>query len=188
MKVIILPGNGVTNIMNSNYYGWLYNTLRDQYNINCIATVMPDPYEAKRDIWIPYIKNTLQADEDSILIGHSSGAQAALRYTELYPVKGVILVAATYSDLNIEHERLSGYYPLNNETENLYDFKAMKRNCPQWYQFHSTDDCFIPMHEANRIATELDLKIPSEYKIFSDRNHFFQPPFPELIEVIRSFE
>ena len=49
-----------------------------------------------------------------VLVGHSSGAQASLRYAEQYPVHGVVLVAATYTDLGDAHERASGYYPQGN--------------------------------------------------------------------------
>jgi predicted alpha/beta hydrolase family esterase len=148
MKVIILPGNGCTNILKSNWYGWLQRTLKSE-NIECIAENMPDPYEAKRSVWIPFIHDVLKADEDTILVGHSSGAQAALRYAEQYKVKGIVLVASTFTDLGDAGERASGYYPLNKETENLYDFQAMRNNCPKWHQLHSDNDCFIPLHEVS---------------------------------------
>jgi predicted alpha/beta hydrolase family esterase len=155
MKVIILPGNGCTNILRSNWYGWLKTTLESQ-NIECVAENMPDPYGAKRNVWIPFIHDQLKADTDTILVGHSSGAQAALRYAEEYPVKGIILVSATYTDLGDSGERASGYYPQNSDTTNRYNFEAMRANCSHWKQFHSDDDCFIPLHEAERIRDGLD--------------------------------
>jgi len=147
---------------------------------------MPDPLHARRSVWIPFIRDILVADEESILVGHSSGAQAALRYTELYPVRGTILVSATYSDLNDPHERQSGYYPSGDNTNNLYDFESMRRNCPRWHQFHSTDDCFIPVEEAELIRQGLGLSA-SHFTLFHDRNHFFDPPVQEIVEVIKSF-
>ena len=143
---------------------------------------------ARRDIWVPHIRSLVLDqqeeqrncgdgnDDDTrppqiVLVGHSSGAQAALRYAELYPVHAVILVAATYSDLNDDHERASGYYPSeivkttttnnNDDTEtiilNPYDFDSMQHNCQFWYQFHSDDDPFIPLHEAHKIRDGLGL-------------------------------
>ena len=85
-----------------------------------------------------------------VLVGHSSGAQAALRYAELYAVHGIVLVSATYSDLGDAHERASGYYPqpqsatLGGGESNPYLFDKMKENCKNWHQFHSDDDPFIP--------------------------------------------
>ena len=149
-----------------------------------------DPMHARRDIWVPHIRSLVLAQQEEhrnrgddeegrcngppqiVLVGHSSGAQAALRYAERYPVHAVILVAATYSDLDDDHERASGYYPSeivktkmtkNNKEDtetiilNPYDFDSMQRNCPVWYQFHSDDDPFIPLHEAHKIRDGLGL-------------------------------
>ena len=185
VKVVILPGNGCSNIVKSNWYGWLQRTLTNE-NIECIAMNMPDPNQARRNIWIPFIHDTLKADSDTILVGHSSGAQAALKYTEKYSVRGVILVSSTFTDLGDTGERASGFYPLNGETENLYDFEAMRRNCPNWHQFHSDNDCFIPLAEAERIRQGLNLE-NSQYSVLPGRSHFFDPPFPELVEVVKRF-
>jgi predicted alpha/beta hydrolase family esterase len=116
-----------------------------------------------------------------ILVGHSSGAQAALRYTEIYPVHGVVLVAATFSDLGDAHERFSGYYPQGDS--NPYLFQDMVTNCKRehWYQFHSDDDPFIPLHEAERIRDGLGLS--NTYCMLPGRSHFFDY-FDELLDTI----
>lgn len=184
MRVIVLPGNGCSNVLHSNWYGWLKTMLRKE-GITCTVENMPDAMQARRSIWIPFIRDHLGANEDTILVGHSSGAQAALRYAEQYRVGGVVLVAATYSDLGDVGERASGYYPLNNDTENLYNFESMRVNCPRWFQFHSDDDCFIPLHEAERIRNNLRLS-ESEHMFLHGRSHFFEP-FDELLDIIRKF-
>ena len=40
---------------------------------------MPDPVTARRSIWLPFMKNELEVDSETIIIGHSSGACAAVR-------------------------------------------------------------------------------------------------------------
>ena len=60
---------------------------------------MPDPYEAKQTIWLPFMRDVLKADERSIIVGHSSGAEAAMRYAEENKVRGIVLVAACHTDL-----------------------------------------------------------------------------------------
>lgn len=188
--VIICPGNGCSNIHQSNWYGHLFQNLRE-LNIPCICEDFPDPYNARRDIWIPFIRKLAREkteDESNIvLVGHSSGAQAVLRYTEEYSCRAAVLVSATFTDLGDAGERASGYYPTLGPdgaiVANAYQFQIMKRNCPIFYQFHSDDDPFIPLHEAEQIRDGLGLH--ETYHELSGRSHFFEP-FPELLQVIQS--
>jgi len=196
--VIICPGNGCSNVRRSSWYGDLHGELTAR-NIPCICEDFPDPHRARREIWIPHIRKLAERGSDSgdgssdsssnvILVGHSSGAQAALRYAELYPIRAAILVAATYSDLGDAGERASGYYPQqrrddDRDISNPYDFESMKANCPEWHQFHSDDDPFIALHEAERIRDGLGIGDTDRYHMLPGRLHFFEP-FPELIEVL----
>ena len=45
-----------------------------------IASEFPDSDLAREAYWIPFLKETLQADAQTILVGHSSGAIAAMRF------------------------------------------------------------------------------------------------------------
>jgi pimeloyl-ACP methyl ester carboxylesterase len=123
-----------------------------------------------------------------VLVGHSSGSQAALRYAEKYAVDGIVLVSATYSDLGDAHECASGYYPQqrkNSKDEtNPYLFGEMKKNCPLWHQFHSDDDPFIPLCEAERIRDGLGLS--DTYHMLPGRSHFFDYS-PELLDAVLTF-
>jgi pimeloyl-ACP methyl ester carboxylesterase len=206
--VIICPGNGCNNIRQSNWYGQLYDQLT-QRDIPCVCDNFPDPLRARRDRWIPFIRSLAEKQQPQqlqstpasrgdehdnsniILVGHSSGSQAALRYAELYKVRACILVSATYSDLGDATERASGYYPQptsssssGGEESNPYQFDVMKANCPIWHQFHSDDDPFIPLREAERIRNGLGISSKdSTYHMLPGRSHFFDFS-PELLEVV----
>jgi len=186
-KVIIVPGNGCSSIKHSNWYGWLHNELSKINNIDSICENFPDPIHARRENWLPFINSFDNGEKDSesntILVGHSSGAQASLRYAETHNLRGVILVSATYSDLGDAHERASNYYPSEDGLSNLYDFEAMRRNCKYWKQFHSDNDPFIPLREAEQIRDGLGLK-ESEYCVLPRRSHFFDYPFPEVLQAV----
>jgi uncharacterized protein len=189
--VIICPGNGCTDIRSSNWYGEVHSFLEEK-GIKSICENFPDPLRARRNRWVPFIRALAEkhapGKEDSIvLVGHSSGAQAALRYSELYPLHGCVLVSATYSDLGDTLERASGYYPGSGKDGNVsnpYQFSTMKSNCKHWYQLHSDDDPFIPVHEAHAIATGLNLN-EIQFRILPRRSHFFEFQ-PEILEVILS--
>lgn len=196
--VIICPGNGCTDIRNSNWYGQLHDILTER-DIPCICENFPDPIHARRDRWVPHIRSLVEtrnlSNDEVVLIGHSSGAQATLRYAELYPVYACVLVSATYSDLGDAHERASGYYPLSvssstgtkKEETNPYKFDLMRENCQYWYQFHSNDDPFIPLYEAEKIKDGLGLTSVDEktYQMIPGQSHFFEFS-PKILECLLS--
>ena len=186
--VIICPGNGCYDIRSSNWYGELFNELSNK-GISCVCENFPDPLHARRELWVPHMRSLAEQhgkpSSNVVLVGHSSGAQAALRYAELYPLHACVLVSATYSDLGIAHERASGYYPQrsqeSDEEINPYDFTRMKMNCRQWHQFHSDDDPFIPVYEAQKIRNGLGLT--DNFYLLSGRSHFFEFQ-QELLEIV----
>jgi len=188
--VVICPGNGCSDIRTSNWYGRLFRELT-QRDIRCVCENFPDPLHARRDRWVPHIRSLATTSESSnvVLVGHSSGAQAALRYSEMYPLHACVLVSATYSDLGDAHERASGYYPQTNnngeQETNPYEFAAMKENCKLWHQFHSDDDPFIPLHEAKAIQKGLGLIEHENFHLLPGRSHFFEYQ-PELLDCVRS--
>jgi pimeloyl-ACP methyl ester carboxylesterase len=121
------------------------------------------------------------ADEETIIIGHSSGAVAAMRYAETHKLLGSVLVGACYTDLGYESEKVSGYY------DAPWQWDVIKKN-QQWIiQFASSDDPFIPIEEARYIHEHLN----TDYHEYTDAAHFGhgdQPKyeFPELVESIRA--
>jgi len=36
-----------------------------------------DPKEAKESVWLPYLRDVMKCGEDTVVIGHSSGANQA---------------------------------------------------------------------------------------------------------------
>jgi uncharacterized protein len=185
-RVVVIPGNGCYDIMNSNWYGWLHEVLRERHDIQeVICENMPDPDRARATIWLPFMKDVLKIDKSTIAIGHSSGAVALMRFAELHQVGAIILVSACWSDLGIKSERLSGYYP-HSDGSNPWRFDLMRTNCLIWHQFHSDDDPFISVDEAERVKEGLELRSSVDYHFLENRSHFFDYPFPELVSVVET--
>jgi len=103
MKAMILPGNGNTPI-EENWYPYVKREL-EKLDVEVILTEMPDPELARRKYWLPFIEEKTNGTEDVILVGHSSGAIAILKYLETHKVHGAILVGVYYTDLNMEEEK-----------------------------------------------------------------------------------
>ena len=152
-RVIIVPGNGCTPVQQSNWYSYLENRLSQSGLFSAVILKdMPDPIEAKEHIWIPYIIDVLGADQNTILIGHSSGAVAAMRLLEKQKLFGCVLVSACHTDLGCESERISNYY------SRPWEWNLIRSNSSNFLlQYHSIDDPFIPPSEADHVARMLQL-------------------------------
>jgi predicted alpha/beta hydrolase family esterase len=176
--VIILPGNGGTDIHHDHWYAGVAQQLRSRGYVVTLEN-MPDAVLARRTIWLPHIKNNLHADENTIIIGHSSGGVAALRYLETEKLLGVVVIGVNHTDLGFDEEKQSGYYA------DPWQWKKIRENSKWIVQFCSTDDPYIPIAEPRFIHE----KLQSEYHEYTNRGHFGSDKmsenfFPEIVTVI----
>jgi predicted alpha/beta hydrolase family esterase len=178
-KIIIVPGNGNSHIESDNWYAWVRDELvKRRYEV--VAEDMPDPEFAHANVWLPHIENNLLADENTIIIGHSSGGVAALRYLESHKLRGAIIIGTNYTDLGEPTEKESGYYDAQ------WQWDKIKANAGWIVQFISSDDPYIPANETQLIHDMLG----TELHTMSDRGHFMTDhnpvnnTFPELLDVI----
>jgi hypothetical protein len=172
IKIIFLPGNGGDGNTSYGWFPYLKNELKEMGYI-VISPIFPDGVLARKDYWLPYL-DTFLPDENTILIGHSSGAVAIMRYTENHKILGSVLVAPCYTDLNLDSEKISGYY------DNDWNWESIKNNQKWIIQFSSINDPFIPIEEAKYIHNKLNT-------IYYELNegHFMSDKFIELIEVMK---
>lgn len=177
-RVIILHGNyGGTG--QDAWIPWVKSEL-ERAGLEVIAPTMPDNHEAKMSVWLPYLENVLRPDAETILIGWSSGAVAAMRYAEKHRVLGSVLVSAYHTDLGDALEKLGGW------CEAPWDWEAIRGNQGWIVQFASTDDPMIPVDEPRMIRDCLQ----TDYAEIADGQHFGypdpMPTFPLLVERILS--
>ena len=144
-----------------------------------IAETFPDNDLARQSHWLPFIEKKLQGDSRAVLIGHSSGAIAAMRYAEKHRILGSVLVAGYHTHLGIAKEKESGYF------DQPWDWEAIKKNQRWILQFASTDDPWIPIVEPRFIHEKLN----TEYFESDCMGHFggdyHKPSFPELFEALK---
>lgn len=143
--------------------------------LEVVNRTFPDNVRARAAIWLPFLTE-LGADAHTVLIGHSSGAVAALRYAETHRVLGSVLVGVCHTDLGDAGERASGYYRAP------WRWNDIRRH-QQWIGiFQSADDPCIPVAEARFVAAQLRCS----YFESTGRGHFVdRAPFPELVQFVR---
>lgn len=169
IKIVIIHGNGGST-ENSCWIPWLKAELEKQ-GFPVIAPTMPDNFYAKASVWLPYMETELQCNDKTIVIGHSSGAVAAMRYAETHQLRASVLIGASYTDLGVEYERISGYFTTP------WHWNKIKAN-QQWImQFASSDDPYIPITQARHIHKNLTTK----YHEYSDQGHFLEDTLPNKL-------
>ena len=177
VKVILMHGNGGC----SPHDYWFPYVKREleKLDITVIARQFPDAILARDYYWLPFLQDELQADQNTILIGHSSGAVAAMRFAETNKILGTVLVATMHTDLGMETETISGYY------SKPWNWQDIKNNQSWIVQFASTDDPYIPIEEARFVQQQLQ----SDYTEYHDQGHFGmdvnKTEFPEIVEAIK---
>ena len=107
VKAILIHGNGGCTAGDI-WLPWLERELT-ALGLDVTNQTFPDNIKARAQVWLPHLE-ALGADENTILIGHSSGAVAAMRYAETHRLLGSILVGVCYTDLGDSFEAASGYY------------------------------------------------------------------------------
>lgn len=143
---------------------WLKKTAEEMgFNIQVLA--MPNPFKPRVEEWVNKIKETVgKPDKNTILVGHSLGCIAALRYLETINVKirGTILVAGFTSDLGWEN--LKNFFKTN------INWGKIKCNCDKFVAIHSDNDKYVSLHYADIFEDELNAKIVVEH----NKGHFDQ--------------
>lgn len=176
-KAILIHGNGGCK-PTDNWMPYVKEQL-EKAGITVLAPQFPDAQLARASYWLPFLKNELKADENTILIGHSSGALAAMRFAEQHKLLGTALIGTSHTDLGLEQERLSGYF------DTPWNWEAITRNQDWILLYASTDDPWIPIAEARYIRD----KLQPDYFEYTDQGHFggdyYKPTFPELVEKLK---
>jgi predicted alpha/beta hydrolase family esterase len=169
----LIHGNGGSTA-DDTWFPWLERELR-ALGLHVINRTFPDNVRARASIWLPFL-DELGADEHTILIGHSSGAVAAMRYAETHRLRGSILVGVCHTDLGDPGEVASGYYSAPWQWDKI-------REHQQWIAiYQSTDDPLIPVAEARHVAAQLKCS----YFEFNDRGHFIdQREIPEVLAFLK---
>jgi predicted alpha/beta hydrolase family esterase len=171
-RAILIHGNGGSTAADI-WLPWVERALAGS-GVQVVNVTFPDNVKARAQYWLPFIEE-LGADERTILIGHSSGAVAAMRYAETHRLLGSVLVGVCHTDLGDRGEAASGYF------REPWQWQRIRDN-QEWVAiFSSTDDPHIPIAEPRFVAAQLRCS----YYEFTNRGHFVDSrELPEVVQFI----
>ncbi len=175
-KVVFIPGNGGGS-PKDNWFPDVKKTLEDN-GVKVVTKEFPDNDLARASVWLPFLLKELEVDENTVLVGHSTGAIAAMRLAEEHQILGSVLVAAYHTDLEMEKEKQSGYF------DKPWNWESIKNN-QHWIALcASQDDRWVPITQARHVQQQLNC----EYHEYKDQGHFggdyLKETFPELSQII----
>ncbi|MDD5032138.1 MAG: alpha/beta hydrolase [Patescibacteria group bacterium] len=161
--------------------GWK-NSLEKELgaDFEVFAPQMPDKTNARYEEWKIWFEKIIPfLNTEVILVGHSLGGIFLAKYLSLnlWPrkIKAVLLVAAPF-DRTKNMESLSDFaLPAS--------LKKFAEQAGKIYLFQSQDDPSVPFAQADKYKKVLP---NSEVIAFTDRQHFDQESFPELVELIKN--
>jgi uncharacterized protein len=157
--------------------GWkgnLQNDLGQDYEV--LSPRMPNKQNAKYDEWTAWFEKMLPFVRDGvILVGHSMGGLFLAKYLSenKFPKKisAFFLVAPPYRDTeDIDN------FPI------IADLQKVWEQCQSIHIFQSEDDPLVAMSEAEKYQKAWP---GAKMHIFTNRGHFNQEDFPELVEEIK---
>jgi len=177
-KVVFIPGNGGCTTQD-NWFPYLEAELKRE-GVEVVAATFPDPELARSSYWLPFLQDEIGVDDQTVLVGHSSGALAAMRLAEMQPILGSALVGAYHTDLGMESEKQSGYL------DEPWDWEKIRKNQQWTLLFAAQDDPWISVEEPRHIHRNLGC----EYHEFINGGHFggdyYKETFPELAMALLS--
>ena len=176
IPVVLIPGMGCVPIKTANFYGWLEKRLEgsEKYRLLPLHD-WPDAQRCRASIWLPHLEHIVKGeDEESILVGHSSGAVCAARFAERHKIRGIVCCAGYGNDLGDENERTSEYF------DEPWNASAITNNTDFRIVISGTKDHLVPFKEGMRFSETIN----ADWIELKKRGHFFNPPFEELIDAL----
>lgn len=183
-------------------HGWgghpqkpLYKYVKDKLEetgFNVVVPKMPNSETPTINSWIGKLNEVIKSlDEEDILIGHSVGCQAVLRYLEQTDKGkvGKVFLIAPWMHLDketIEEEGEEVIEIARPWMETPIDWENVKIRAEKFVAIFSDDDPFVPLSEEELFKENLG----AETYVLYNKEHFDPPSgaheFPEIFNIINS--
>ncbi len=134
---------------------------------------MPEPLNPRIGEWVSYLKEQVgEPDEDTILFGHSIGAQTILRYLESLPIEqkigGAVFLAGWIHLTNAVYEVDEDIKIAKPWLETQIDWHKIKPHSERFIGIFSDNDPVVPVSDAKIFEEKLGAKIVIEH----NKEHF----------------
>jgi len=140
-----------------NWFPWLKSEL-EKLDCRIFVPKFPTPKNQSLENWLNVFKDYKQyLNKDSIVVGHSLGPVFLLNILENLdrPIKAAFFVSG-FLDLlgNPDFDNINKSF-----VEKSFDWQKIKENCSKVFVFHSDNDPYIPLAQAEKLAKNLGVDV-----------------------------
>ncbi len=150
---------------------WLKEQLEDQ-GYQVFIPELPDSGEPRKEKWLPVIEDVIgEPDEDVILVGHSMGGQAAIRYVERLKDGqkiGKLVLIAPVIDQITGLEEPDEIEIADSWLNDSIDWNKVNRSTNSIIGVFSDNDPWIPLSSSELLEKNTEADIITEH----DMGHF----------------
>ena len=154
-KAFIFHGTGA-----GKYDHWFPSIAKklEQNGVEVCRPEFPTPEAQNLQNWLKILeKEELGIDEETVLIGHSTGAVFILDILDErdLEIEAAFLISGFTGKLHDER-----FDPLNETfAERDFNFQKIKDSSQEFYIFHSESDPYVPLEKAAELAPKLDANL-----------------------------
>jgi uncharacterized protein len=138
-----------------NWFPWLKFEL-EKLNNRVFVPKFPTPENQSLENWLKVFDEYKEnLNEDSIVIGHSLGPAFLLNVIENLnkPIKAAFFVSGFLELLgNSDFDSINKTF-----IDRKFDWQKIKRNSSNFFVFHSDNDPYIPLEQAEKLAKNLGI-------------------------------
>ncbi len=152
---------------------WLKSSLEDK-GFNVSVPAMPDTEAPEISAWVGKIKDIVSPNENTILVGHSIGCQAILRYLEIIDedikITGIILIAPwmKLDEQTLKEEGKEVIKVAEPWMNNPINFEKIKNHIGKAIAIFSDNDPYVSLEQKNIFEDRLGADIVIEH----NKGHF----------------
>ncbi len=174
MKTAIIL-HGTQGSPEGNWFRWLEDKLKVK-GLQVWLPTLPDAELPSSREWLDFIHENapFKIDEDTLIVGHSSGAILALLIAQESKEKvGAGVIVSVFHDNSLGWDANSQFF------DEHFDFEKITRNFSRRILcIHSDTDPYVPLEQAKYVADN----IGAEFIIIPEQGHFNLEQSPEYTE------
>ena len=180
-RAVIL--HGTLGSPEGNWFRWLESEFKS-LGLEVWLPVLPGAEQPSLRAWADYVRDNcpFPLDDETVVVGHSSGAILALVVAQESPQPvGAVVAVSVFHDNSLDWEANSKLFDVT------LDFADIKRNAYDFLFVHSDNDPYVPLPQAKWVADNCG----SALKTIPGQGHFNTEysedyrRFPELLKLMR---